>query len=75
MLNTLTAISRGSSGATVVARCRHDIALLEQALTDPAGAAEPTAPAGATLVADVETVAGEMRARGMRITLEVAGMR
>ena len=46
VLNTLTAISRGSSGATVVARCRHDIALLEHALADPAGAAEPPAPAG-----------------------------
>jgi signal transduction histidine kinase len=73
VLNTLTAISRGSSGATVVARCRHDIALLEQALADPASATEPTAPAAATLVADVETVAGQMRARGLRITLEVAG--
>jgi signal transduction histidine kinase len=73
VLNTLTAISRGSSGAMVVARCRHDIALLERALADPAGAAEPTAPGGATLVADVETVAGEMRARGLRVTLEVAG--
>ena len=73
VLNTLTAISRGSSGAMVVARCRHDIALLEHALADPAGAAEPTAPGGATLVADVETVAGEMRARGLRVTLEVAG--
>jgi len=57
----------------VVARCRHDIALLEHALADPAGAAEPAAPGGATLVADVETVAGEMRARGLRVTLEVAG--
>jgi signal transduction histidine kinase len=73
VLNTLTAISRGSSGAMVVARCRHDIALLEHALADPAGAAEPAAPGGATLVADVETVVGEMRARGLRITLEVAG--
>jgi signal transduction histidine kinase len=73
VLNTLTAISRGSSGAMVVARCRHDIALLEHALADPAGAAEPAALGGATLVADVETVAGEMRARGLRVTLEVAG--
>jgi signal transduction histidine kinase len=73
VLNTLTAISRGSSGATVVARCRHDIALLEHALADPAAAAEPTAPGGTTLVADVETLAREMRARGLRVTLEVAG--
>jgi signal transduction histidine kinase len=73
VLNTLTAISRGSSGAMVVARCRHDIALLEHALADPARAAEPAAPGGAALVADVETVAGEMRARGLRVILEVAG--
>ena len=33
----------------------------------------PPAPGGATLVADVEAVAGEMRARGLRVTLEVAG--
>lgn len=73
VLNTLTAISRGSSAAMVVARCRHDIALLEHALAGPADAAEPAAPGAATLVADLETVAGEMRARGLRITLEVAG--
>ena len=73
VLNTLTAISRGSSGAMVVARCRHDIALLEHALADPAGAAEPTAPGGPTLLADVERVAGEMRARGLRVTLKAAG--
>jgi signal transduction histidine kinase len=73
VLNTLTAISRGSSGAMVVARCRHDITLLEQALAGPADATGPAAPGGATLVADVETVAGEMRARGLRITLGVAG--
>ena len=73
VLNTLTAISRGSSGAMVVARCRHDIALLEHAFADPARAAEPAAPGGAALIADVETVASQMRARGLRITLEVAG--
>jgi signal transduction histidine kinase len=73
VLNTLTAISRGSGGATVVARCRHDIALLEHALAGPGEAAEPPAPEGATLVAAVEAVAGEMRARGLRVTLEVAG--
>lgn len=73
VLNTLTAISRGSGGVAVVARCRHDIALLEQALADPGDTAEPPAPGGAALVADVEAVAGEMRARGLRVTLEVAG--
>ncbi|HEX3389850.1 MAG TPA: ATP-binding protein [Streptosporangiaceae bacterium] len=73
VLNTLTAISRGSSGATVVARCRRDIALLEHALAGPADPAERHALGGATLVADVEAVAGEMRARGLRVSLEVAG--
>ena len=41
VLNTLTAISRGSAGPAVVARCRHDIALLEHALADPGDAAGP----------------------------------
>jgi signal transduction histidine kinase len=73
VLNTLTAISRGGGGAGVVARCRHDIALLEHALADPGDSAKPPAPGGAALVADVETVAGQMRGRGLRVSLEVAG--
>ena len=73
MLNTLTAISRGSSGPAVVARCSQDIALLEHALAAPGDPADPAGPGGARLVADVEAVASEMRARGLRVHLRVAG--
>jgi signal transduction histidine kinase len=73
MLNTLTAISRGSSGPAVVARCSQDIALLEHALAAPGDPADPAGPGGARLVADVEAVASEMRARGLRVHLQVAG--
>ena len=78
VLNTLTAISRGSSGPAVAARCSQDIALLEHVLAapgDPAGPAAPgsAAPGRARLVADVGAVASEMRARGLRVHLQVAG--
>ena len=72
VLNTLTAISRGSSGQVLVARCEHDIALLEHTLAAPADPAAPAAGEGASLVADVEAVASEMRARGLCVHLEVA---
>ena len=73
VLNTLTAISRGSAGVAVVARCRHDIALLEHALADPGDAAARPAQGGASLAADVGAVASEMRARGLAVHLELAG--
>jgi signal transduction histidine kinase len=73
VLNTLTAISRASGGPAVVARCRQDIALLEHALAAPGDPAAPPAPGGDGLVADVQAVAGEMRARGMTVHVAVAG--
>jgi signal transduction histidine kinase len=73
VLNTLTAISRGGAGPAVVARCRQDIALLEHALTAPGDPAAPPAPGGDSLVADVRSVAREMRARGMTVHVAVAG--
>ena len=73
MLNTLTAIGRGSSGPAAVARCSQDIALLEHALAAPGDPADPPSPGGDSLVADVEVVAGEMRARGMTVHVAVAG--
>ena len=74
VLNTLTAISRGAGGpAAVVARCRQDIALLEHVLTDSGDPADPVAPGGASVVAEVEAVVSEMRARGLRVHLEAAG--
>jgi signal transduction histidine kinase len=72
VLNTLTAISRGSSGPAVVARCRQDIALLEHVLAAPGDPAALPVPGGASLVADVEAVAGEMRARGVTVHVAVA---
>ncbi|MGO9216422.1 MAG: sensor histidine kinase [Streptosporangiaceae bacterium] len=77
VLNTLTAISRGSSGPAVVARCRHDITLLQHVLAapgDPAASgdpADPGAPGEVRLVADVRAVASEMRASGLHVHLEV----
>ena len=38
-----------------------------------AGPRSPAAPGGVTLVADVKRAAGEMRGRGLRVALEVAG--
>jgi signal transduction histidine kinase len=73
MLNTLTAISRGTSGPAVVARCSQDIALLEHTLAAPGDPADPAGLGGARLVADVEAVASEMRARGLCVHLQVAG--
>jgi signal transduction histidine kinase len=73
MLNTLTAIGRGSSGPAAVARCSQDIALLEHALAAPGDPAGPPSPGGDSLVADVQAVAGEMRARGMTVHVAVSG--
>ena len=73
VLNTLTAISRGAGGPAVVARCRQDIALLEHALTASGDPADPDDPGGASVMADVEAVVSQMRARGLRVHLEVAG--
>ena len=74
VLNTLTAISRGAvarrwwwPGAGRTSRCWSTCS------PPPADPADPAAPGGASLVADVEAVAGEMRARGLRVHLEVAG--
>jgi signal transduction histidine kinase len=74
VLNTLTVISRGASGpVAVVARCRQDIALLEHVLTASGDPAATLPPGGAGVLADVEAVAREMRARGLRVHLETAG--
>jgi signal transduction histidine kinase len=73
VLNTLTAISRGSAGPAVVARCRHDIALLEHALADPGDASGPPSQGGASLAAELGAVASEMRARGLVVHLDLAG--
>jgi signal transduction histidine kinase len=69
MLNTLTAIARSGDAEAVRSACRHSIGMLERALSEPV---EPASgqfsgdPAGA-----IGQVAGEMRARGLNVHLEV----
>ena len=70
VLNTLTALARdGTSRAEVVVRCRHDVTLMEQVLSQAADW-----PADG-LLARIEQVAAEMRGRGLdvRVTAGPAG--
>jgi signal transduction histidine kinase len=76
VLNTLTALARADGGdaAGVVGRCRHDVTLMEYALSDPG---DPDAAAGRPhggLLAGIEAVVSEMRARGLRVHVEIAGV-
>src|ERR1017187_7073891 len=69
------ALARADGGdvAEVVGRCRHDITLMEYALTDPG---DPDSAAGRPyggLLAGIEAVASEMRARGLDVHVQVAG--
>jgi signal transduction histidine kinase len=71
ILNTLTAVARGSggAGAGVVARCRRDVALMEAALGGAEGlAADAVRPSG-DLLSEVRGVVGDMRARGLTVHL------
>ena len=72
VLNTLTAISRGAAvsrwwpGAGKASRnCSRR--------SRPRGTRPPRRPGGSSLVARVEAMVGDMRARGLRVHLEVAG--
>ena len=71
VLNTLTALARDGTGsaAEVVGRCRHDVTLMEQVLSEAADW-----PADG-LLARIEQVAAEMRGRGLdvRVTAGPAG--
>jgi signal transduction histidine kinase len=73
VLNTLTALARQGAGhvADAVARCQHDVTLMEQALRHPCdlGAERPSG----SLVAAVQAVVTERRARGMTVHVEVTG--
>jgi len=75
VLNTLTALARAGRDdvAEVVGRCRQDVALIEGVLSDPADLdAAPGRPSG-DLVSGVQAVAAEMRARGLRVHLDIDG--
>jgi signal transduction histidine kinase len=86
VLNTLTALARTGHGdaGEAVGRCRHDVALMEYALSDAdstAGRLHGGLPGGLLggllddlpggLLGGIEAVAAEMRARGLIVHLEV----
>ncbi|HUY49554.1 MAG TPA: ATP-binding protein [Streptosporangiaceae bacterium] len=73
VLNTLTAIARAGGGEAVVGRCRHDITLLEQALSDPGNPARARPRHYGGLLADIRAIAHEMRARGLDVHVDVEG--
>jgi signal transduction histidine kinase len=72
ILNTLTAVARGSgeAAAEVVTRCRQDVALMEAALGGGDLAADALRSPG-DLLAQVRAVVGDMRARGLAVHLDV----
>lgn len=74
VLNTLTALARAghSDVAQAVARCRHDVALIQSALSDSAGPGEGSGagPCGG-LIAGLRTVAAAMLARGLKVHVQV----
>ncbi len=85
VLNTLTALARPGRGCPgrsspgrgdrdeVVGRCRRDIALMEYALSDPAGPAQAAGRPYGGLLIGIEAAAIEMRGRGLDVHVQVAG--
>ena len=77
ILNTLTAIARSGGTPAAISQCRQDIALLESALSDSRGTESGGAGAadrpGTVLVAAIEAVVIEIRARGLAVDLAVTG--
>ncbi len=73
VLNTLTALARAGGGNTrgVVGRCRHDVALMEYVLGNPGAPDGQAARLYGGLLAAIEAVAAEMRARGMDVHVNV----
>jgi signal transduction histidine kinase len=72
ILNTLTAIARSGGTPAAISQCRQDIALLQSALSD-SGTTHDRGRSGSGPVEAIETVAGEMRARGLDVNLEITG--
>jgi signal transduction histidine kinase len=72
VLNTLTALARPGVGSVTeaVARCQHDVALMEQALGHPGDGKAAARPFG-SLVAAVQAVVTERRARGLSVHVQV----
>ena len=75
VLNTLTALARAGRDdvAEVMSRCRHDVALIEGVLSDPADLEADAGHAYGDPVRGVQAVAAEARARGLRVHLDIDG--
>jgi signal transduction histidine kinase len=75
VLNTLTALARAGCDdvAEVVARCRQDVALIEGALSRPGDLDADAGRAYGDLVSGVQAVAAEVRARGLRVHVDIDG--
>jgi signal transduction histidine kinase len=73
VLNTLTAVARGSGDnmAAVVTRCRQDVALLEAALGGAGDLAEDYVRPADDLLSEVRGVVASMRDRGLTVHLTV----
>lgn len=77
VINTLTALARPPTGGgagldEIVGRCRHDVTLMEHALGDPGRDADAAGPPDGGLLAGIEAVASEMRARGLAVDIDAA---
>ena len=72
ILNTLTAIARSGGTPAAIGQCRQDIGLLQSALTD-SDTTHGRGRAGPGPAPAIETVVGEMRARGLAVDLEIDG--
>ncbi len=69
VLNTLTALARAghADAGEVVGRCRHDVTLMEFVLGDPGDPAKAEGRAFGGMIAAIEALAVEMRARGLDV--------
>jgi signal transduction histidine kinase len=77
VINTLTALARppiggagGGGPGEIVGRCWHDVTLMEHALGDPDGGAGAAGLPDGGLLAGIEAVASEMRARGLAVQVD-----
>jgi signal transduction histidine kinase len=79
------AVAQGFAAQGVVAQCRRDVALMERVLAGPdnggvawvgldgGGGVAPAGEGGGGLAAGIGAVADELRARGLRVDVEVSG--
>jgi signal transduction histidine kinase len=71
VLNTLTALARPPGGAGhVLARCRDEVALMEAMLGGADDLDEPAGSPGGGLLAGLDAVAADMRARGLAVHVD-----